>query len=333
MDFVTYPILEKRIEKKSNSTLIFSPEEKSLSGVWLVLSNHRLAKTCKVSGSDDRKEWFGILDNFYLPISYEQQQPLVYCPVYFPEVSYRYFKIVINDSASEPLNVHRLGYFSHGATAGKRIPVGSTFSAEQDKANKRTLLRVKLPGSQHVNSLEFKISSPQLYERTARIVVHRTKTVKKRIETQKEILHTFRPSSGSPGPIEIPPLYEKEFTVEIDNQDSPPLAVSELTCAQLGMYMIADLRRGGRYSLFTGNPGLRAPRYDLASFVNTPPTRLPSLKVRSLMPVQPASATKAAEEGSFFQSRTFIWMCVGLGGALVFLFAFSLIKDMRKETP
>lgn len=331
VDFVTYPILERRISKNRNSTFIFSPEEKTLTGVWLVLSNHRLDKVCTVSGSDDRKEWFGIVDKCSLPISYTEQKPLVYCPVYFPEVSYRYYKIVIHDSVSEPLNMHRLGYFRKGGTSGKMIPVSATFTIEQDKTNKRTLLHVKFPEFQHVNSLELKISSPHLYERSARIIVSRTKTVKRRIETQKEVWSAFQLSSSRPGPIEIQPLYEKEFTVEIDNKDSPILAISELTCTQLGMYMIADCRRGERYALFTGDSARRAPQYDLASFVNASPMQLPALNVRSLTPVQSPSVARPAEESSFFQTRTFIWICVGLGGVLVLLFALGLIKEMRKE--
>jgi hypothetical protein len=332
VDFVTWPLLERQIAGKANTTLIFSPTEKGINSVWLELSNHGLSKQCSVSGSDDRKQWFGILTSCALPPAYDVSRAVVYCPIYLPEVSYRYYKIVINDSVSEPLNIHRLGYFRRSGTSAKMVPVNSSFSIEQDQAGKRTLLHVNLQGLQHVNSLELTVSSPNLYERTATITVSRTKTVRRRTETQKETWFTFRLSSARSGYVDIPPLYEKEFTIEIENKDSPPLTIAGFTCAQLPLHLVADLHRGARYTLFTGNPQLRKPEYDLASFVNTSPLRLPALAAGALTAVKSA-ATEKKPETSYLQSKTFIWTCVGLGGLLVALFAFGLIKDMGKGTP
>lgn len=330
LNFIDYPILTRQIWKNKNSVFIFSPAEKTITSVWMALSNHRLVKKCTVSGSDDQKQWFGIISNYSLPATYEEHKPIVYCPLYLPEANYRYYKIVINDSTSEPLNVHRLGYFRRTSASGKLIPVSSTISVEQDLVNKRSLIHVRMQDAQHVNSIELNVASPQLFERTAKIIVARTVVVKRKKQIQKDVWFTFRVSSGNQGVIQIPPLYEKEFTVEIENKDSPQLEISSLTCGQHAMYIIAYLRSGEGYKLFTGNSQLRKPEYDLASFVRISPAGLPSLSVRSLTPLDKATAA-SPEEISFFEGKLFIWLCVGLGAILVLLFSFGLLRDMRKE--
>jgi hypothetical protein len=127
----------------------------------------------------------------------------------------------------------------------------------------------------------------------------------------------------------VPRIYEKEFVIEIDNLDSPPLKIETVKFQQLVTYLIADFVAGKKYEVVMGDKNLQAPKYDLAYFKDKIDSQLPFAYVGKVEPIEKASIVSAPV--SFWQQKWFMWMCIGVGALIVFFFSLNLLKDMQSK--
>jgi hypothetical protein len=125
---------------------------------------------------------------------------------------------------------------------------------------------------------------------------------------------------------ELPQLFEKEITIEIDNQDNPALEITSIDLAQLPVYLVADLKTNQNYTLKTGNATLSAPSYDLANNANS---NLPTASFSELNTIENQHSTQNTNT-SFWQNKYFLWFCIAAAGLVTFYFSASLLKDMKQ---
>jgi protease II len=160
----------------------------------------------------------------------------------------------------------------------------------------------------------------------------KTKKIKHKLIQSKETIFQFELNSENQNNYEIPHLNEKEFFIEIDNQDNPPLQFSSIEFNQNNVIVIADLKTNQNYSIETGNPNRNMPNYDLPHFTdkylinNT----LPEAKISEIKHIQNSPKLTAAKP--FWQKSWFMWFCIAIGGISILFFTASLIKDLNKNS-
>jgi len=324
-------ISRSSIPNKTSSVLFENNSDKNLTEFTVAIANSEVEKSYSISGSNDLKTWFGLVNNRVLIDLTDTNATFTYKTIAVPNTKYRYLKIDFNDKKTLPIAVLKVGQYSNKTTAAALQEIKKDgFKIQEFPKAKKTRIAFRFEGFQTINQISFEIKNPSLYRRTAKIIVKRTEVYKKRKQLYEEQLETFELVSGSKNTFSLSELREKEFYIDIENQDNQPLSISDVKIFQSPIYLVADLSSDENYTLKAGNQDLAAPQYDLSSFQNSISTTLPEAQISKIRTVKKAvkSATKT---NTIWNEPWFMWACIGIGGIIIFYFSLSLLKDMKKN--
>jgi hypothetical protein len=330
--FREYKVSDKRSERGYTSFTIHNPEKKNLQNIILQVMNSDAVKLCDITGSDDGREWYPVSDGIWLFRLFDENSVSAYRSIAFPMVNYSLLRVRINDIATLPLNILKAGYFDGSVSAGKMNLVTAQQRYETDNAAKKSRLQCVFTLPQRVDRVMFKVKEPHLYKRSARILVPRKKTVKSREESFEELVSSFELSSDGLNSVDVPSFREKEFFIEIDNADNPPLQFDSVSLMQLQSYLVADFRESEDYSLMAGDKRLALPQYDIAWFRDRISQFLPTLKVGTLVKLPDPVQGIVQPPLPFWQQSWFLWSCIAVASFMLFLFSVRILKDIRKNT-
>jgi hypothetical protein len=229
-----------------------------------------------------------------------------------------------------PINVLKVGVFTNKIidnNVQEIFPKSSIIT--QYPSQKKTRIQVVFDNRQIVNQIVFNTTNPNLYKRKGRVYLNKIREIKHKTETYQKPISTFELNSDLKKPININQLFEKEFSMEIENEDNQPLAFSEIRFFQNQVSIIADLKAGEEYGIKTGNPKAIAPKYDLENFKSKMANKLPETTIYKIK--RQNSNTIIVKEKSLWQQTWFMWLCIGLGGIAILYFTTNLVKDMKNN--
>ncbi len=329
-EYVEYKIISETIIPKKQTTIIFENPEKNISSLMLSIANYEGEKTYNLSGSNDQKQWYGLANNNVLYDLNDPEELNIVKIISFPKNNYKFLKIELNDKKSLPISIKRIGNDNSRTTFAKLLQVDyANIKTEDFKVEKKTKIHVLFDSSQFLNQINFKINAPKLYKRTARIYKLETRKVKHKFETIEQEITNFELSSDSNNEFNLSNIYEKDFYVEIENQDNQPLSISEIKFFQIPVTIFADLNPKENYIIKTGNPDAIAPVYDLENFENSISEKLPIAEIIEI--VLPKLSANIVHEIQFWEQPWFMWICICVGGIAVLYFSISLLKDLNKN--
>lgn len=329
--FSEFKVISKTAIPKKKTIIIFESPKTSLDEIAVSIANSDVTKSFSISGSKDQKEWFGLINNSQLYDLENSQGTSIFKTITLPLSSYRYLKIDFDDRKTLPINVLKIGVFTSKIKTNEVqeiFPKSSQIG--QIPSQKKTQIRVAFDNLQIINQIHFSVSNPSLYKREARIYLIKTRQVKHKTENYQETLFHFELNSDTKNTFTIPQLFEKEFYIEIENQDNQPLSFSKVSFFQNQVSVIADLKTTENYTLKTGNSKGMAPNYDLENFKNKISNNLPIAAIYGI--THPILNKTKASEKSIWQQPWFMWMCISLGGIVLLFFTSSLIKDMKNNS-
>jgi hypothetical protein len=332
-DFESYEIVSQKHFNSYSEIIIRNPDKNTISNIAFNINNSDAYKYCSIEGSDDMKQWYSVSELQELSLVYNELYTNQYKCVYFPLNDYQYFRLSVDDWYSHPLKINSAGCFKNSVIAGKLNDVAFAKTITEDVENKKTVIHFALTNNQTINRIDFKIKSPRLYMRHAILFVNREQKLKHKTEKYKEIVFEFDLKSDGVLFFDVPQLNEKEFFIEIENKDNPALEIESIFCKQLASYLVCDFMADQIYILKSGNADLKLPEYDLVNFVSQIPQLLPEAQLEPVKAIaKQIIPTVDKEEKSFFEKQQFLWLCLGIGSIVIFLFSRSLLKDMgRKE--
>ena len=329
--FSEFKILSKTGIPKSKTILIFENPKTSIDEIVLSITNSDIIKPYSISGSNDQKEWFGLVNNSKLIGLENSQDTSVYKTIPLPLSSYRFLKIELNDKKTLPINVLKIGFFTNKTSCPN---VEEIFAKNtrilQIPVEKKTRIYINFNHPQIVNQIGFTITSPNLFQRIAQIYVNKKRAMNQKGAIFPEILTNFELNSNTKNSFAIPQLFEKEFVIEIENRDNQPLTLAKIQFFQNQIAVIADLKANEKYTIQTGNPNLHSPEYDLENFKNSINSNLPEAKIYDIKHI--SRKENQAKDKSFWQQSWFMWLCIGLGGLAIAFFTTSLVKDMQNNS-
>ena len=329
--FSEFKILSKTGIPKSKTILIFENPKTSIDEIVLSITNSDIIKPYSISGSNDQKEWFGLVNNSKLIGLENSQDTSVYKTIPLPLSSYRFLKIELNDKKTLPINVLKIGFFTNKTSCPN---VEEIFAKNtrilQIPVEKKTRIYINFNHPQIVNQIGFTITSPNLFQRIAQIYVNKKRAMNQKGAIFPEILTNFELNSNTKNSFAIPQLFEKEFVIEIENRDNQPLTLAKIQFFQNQIAVIADLKANEKYTIQTGNPNLHSPEYDLENFKNSINSNLPEAKIYDIKHI--SAKENRTKDQSFWQQSWFMWLCIGLGGLAIAFFTTSLVKDMKNNS-
>lgn len=327
--FERLEIINKNIIKDSITSLVIKNYNLKNNGqLVLQVSNTNINKQYNVSGSNDSKQWFGLVSNQVLSNLNNANETFTAQSILFPSNNYKFLKIDFKDKKSLPINVINIGYYIGNQNRVPKINIDAfTYNISDNKEEKKTIIEFTSKNNQRIDGISFSIAD-KLFSRTASIVLNKTRKIKKRSETYIDEIASFQLNSNYKNEFQLNDLYVKHFTIEIENQDNQPLQISEITLQQNPLFVIADMKTNLKYNVVVDTT-LFKPNYDLANFKQNFSLQLPTATISNLKKIN--INKKNASEVPFWQSKAFMWICILIGIAVIGFFSIRLLKDMKTE--
>lgn len=330
-DFVEYEIVSQLHFSTFSEIVIRNPNKDKISNIAFNINNSDAYKYCSIEGSNDKKQWYSVSELQELSLAYNELYTNQYKCIYFPLNDYEYFRLTVDDWYSHPLKINSAGCFKNSVIAGKLNEVAFSKTISGDAKTKTTLIHLSFNNNQTVDRIDLRIKAPRLYKRHAIVFANRSETIKQKTSQYREVLYEFELKSDDALLYDVPHLNEKELFIEIENKDNPPLEIEAISCKQLAAYLVCDLKANQNYTLKCGNKDLKLPEYDLVNFISQIPQLLPEAKLSAMKELPKQEVKVEQKEKSFFETPQFLWLCLGIGVVIIFLFSRSLLKDMGKR--
>jgi len=325
-EFKEYKILEKKQAKNCCTSLVLhNPEGTSINNIILSIKNAEVTKYATLLGSDDQQEWFALKQSFSFNSIIGENQTSEIKIVDFPLSNYSYYKLLIDDSTSAPLNILKAGYFRINSEEGKFTEIrGQRITAADSAKEKKTYIRISYDTLRTLDRFMLTMSGPTYFLRHASLSVKKQRiNRKKEKEFYFEHVSEFEISSKQTSFFEFSGLKTSELLIEINNQDNTPLQVTSAKVYQLNRYLTALLKAGDNYVLKFGGAELQAPQYDLVFFKD----RIPSDPIT----LTPLSITvyeeKDTKSPTFFTNRAIIWVAIGVIAVVLAAMSFKLVNE------
>tara|TARA_R110002050_G_scaffold174561_1_gene307494 strand:- start:1683 stop:2912 length:1230 start_codon:yes stop_codon:yes gene_type:complete len=324
-------IIDQKIYSDSLSRYIIHRPLGLNSSLILKLANTEIDKEISIYGSDNKVDWFGLIENQRLTIN-ASSSPLLEKLVSLPLSNYAYLKIEIDNRKSAPIDLKEFGFYTNQYIPSALSPL-QEISWEQKEVSEEKITRIHFSSLDvhQIDAMAFEISNAY-YLRPASLLEKREQETKKGREIYEEVLYRFNLSASSQNYFTFNNLALSEFRIDIENADNPPLEITNIIFYQKPKYLVAYLEAGKNYHLDI-DLSRKRPQYDLGNFISDKLHSLKDAKIISMNALKSDESINAEtdSEKSFFQSKLFMWLAIVLGGLLISYIAFGLLKDMGKE--
>jgi hypothetical protein len=329
LDLIELPIVSKRILADSLTSIqIENKKLQSLNSLVLVIANTSVVKNYSISGSDNGENWFGLVQNEQLIQLNSETEKQVEKTVSFPLNNYKFLRIDFSDKQSLPVNLLKVGIYQSEVNFVNQLELSNfTQVVTTDKKEKKTQIAIRFESPQVISKINFDVRS-DLYFRNARILVNKTRKVKKRTENYQQELSSFVLNSKTNNQFIVNDFFEKEFIIEIDNQDNQPLDISKISLFQSPEYVLANLKSTESYEVIVDTT-FSKPNYDLQNFEFENSKELKVLTVENFR--KSTIVKKQNQEQKFWQTKWFLWICIAIGGLAVSYFALGMLKDLKEK--
>jgi len=329
LDFIELPIVLKRILNDSLTSIqVENKSERSLNSLVVVIANTSVVKNYNVSGSNDGENWFGLVQNQQLSNLNSEKEKQVEKTISFPLNNYSFLRIDFSDKKSLPINVMKVSVYQSEINYVNQLEIiGFTQKIISNKEKKKTQINIQFQSPQVISKINFDIRS-DLYFRNARILVNKSRKIKKRTENYQEEISSFVLNSKTNDQFILDDFFEKEFIIEIDNQDNQPLEINKISFFQLPEYVLSNLKSTENYEVIVDTT-FSKPNYDLQNFEFDNSKELNVLMIENFKKSTPEKVQ--SQEQKFWQTKWFLWVCIVIGGLAVSYFAFGLLKDMKEK--
>ncbi len=330
-NFSEFEIISKTNIPDTSATYIFKNPNDKIENAVLSIANYQGYKRYSLQGSNDQKQWFGLVNSQNLYAIKSTTKTSVYKVINFPLCSYKYLKIIFDDSNSLPINLLKIGTANTKLikSPSEEISVMTTNISELT-SEKKTRIHVVFENPEIINQVSFNVIEPKLYNRKARMYTLKTRKVKHQEETYEQQISTFAIRSDATNHFPVSSFFEKEVYIEIENQDNPKLTFSSVEFFQTPLYVAADLKQNETYTVSSGDIKLNKPNYDISYFKNHISENLPEVNIVSVNYNQD-EGSELKENIPFWQQSWFMWVCIGFAALMIAYFASGLLKDLKQE--
>lgn len=320
--FKEYQIIEKINWRNGATVLLVKNEHKdTINNIQLQIKNFDVRKRLELAGRDDYNNWFTIKENYLFHSANGQQKTSEVKSLNFPFTDYKYYRIIIYDWYSLPINVMKIGYFDTYKEQGKFKQLTNKFENRFDSlATKQTYIKVNFTETPYFDKLVIKAEKPTYYYRKAKICIKRKD---KKGRTHYDVLDYITLNSNSDFTNYFSDFEHKEFYIVIENEDNPPLENIEVEAYQLNRYLVTHLESGEAYSLEFKNKMINTlPNYDINHFRHNITKDVPLLKTRELSTIQYKKRKKVTT------STLWIWSAIGVVAFLLAYTSYKMITEM-----
>ncbi len=325
----SFEIISRSSQINKKSSLIFKNSNKKLNYIDLEIANYSGSKTFTMSGSEDNQQWFGILEPAILH-DLSGSDLTVSKTINFPKTNYAFIKIETIDKNSLPINIINVKQYSIEYTPQNyQQIVAKSIKIEQFKTEKITKIFIEFEDFELFDNLSFDIESPLNYKRNVRLYENITQKIKRKTISQQMEFANFELSPNSNKNLSVSNKKVKQFVIEIDNLNNPPLEINTINFYQEAIIVATTLQSNEEYTLKTANNEGIFPHYDISDIQTNDIQNLPKVKLLEIKQLEIKNSEN--KEKQFWNSPLFLWICIGIATAIVLFFVVALLRDLNKS--
>lgn len=349
VDLKWYRRAGERYRRRWYSRSLFeNPKKNPIDEMVLKVKNADVSQRFWLSGSDDMTHWYIIKEDYVYDAAYDPSSTYNLLTLKFPTVDYRYYKVELKHIWREPINIMGAGFYDVQETGGHYQQIkGLTITQSNDTLGKKSYVEVDLGQNHYLDRIHFTVDGPEMYHRSTTLEVIQGDGYRK----------TLSLNSNTVSQIQFDHLRARKLRLTINNKDDQPIRIAGVKAYQLKRTLTAKLDKDKNYRLEIGDEGQSAPEYDLVHFQRQIPRNRPQLAIDSTVwipdPVETAegevveipfeteiglpneeavtAATTKIKEASFFTSKTFLWLGIGVILVAMTWFSIALLKDKTEE--
>lgn len=294
-----------------------------LADLHIKIRNASAQRTASLSGSDNNKDWFAVIDSFQYHPSPKAGEAETVWSVAFPPSDYPYLKLTINNENKQPLNII-------GATTSRlaiQVSENEIFISNpaitftQKKEGSKTLVYINSEIPFQLNRMILRINSQEFYSRKAELYKGENLSISEEPEGVPDRLLL----SSDVDHYNLPLQKTRSLLLVIENGDNPPLKIASVQTQQPYRRVVAYLEKNRKYEMWLDNELAEMPNYDLKEFSDRIPLGTP-VKTGELrkLPLIPAAETEVMD-------KRWIWpVLIAVIGVLGFL-AWKLTSEMKRN--
>lgn len=321
-EFTEFPIIASNTDSQYTVIDVQNPTATGVSDIWVVLRNTAVERFAAVSGSDDGKNWYIIDDYVLFQRSYTVTAGSYSQSIHFPQATYRYYRLRINNQKTDRLNVVKVGRYSSltSTPQPEYEPNPATQLVQKDSSNGRSYISIKNSEPYVVNRLELAVNGPRFFKRSVNVYVS-----SKVQDTERYLFQVASYDLSQPAAmLNIPECKAGYLLLEITNNDDPPLLATKVSTYAIAQQLVAWLDKDKAYQIYAGNDTLTPPMYDLSQFRDSIPALLPIATINQLAKIEPAALPIATKT-----SNQWIWITIVVLAIVMSVMTFRLMKEVK----
>lgn len=289
----------------------------------VVMKKANAYRNASVSGSSYGDDWFSISDRIILDAGNNQPGQEYTQVISLPPTHYQYLRIVMFDKGLQPLNIVKAGLLLNKNVYGKYVNIPAPQIIRKDSSNHKSYIGIRFNDFYPVSKLQFFIKEPALYKRN--FAVYDTSGIQSRMKAN---------GIAAPGMDSVMLSGEKvkDLVMVIENNDDQPVQLDSIQGYQLQHFVIANMERGKKYHILTGNKIAGTPVYDLRFFAD-------SIKLISSLAIVPGNPLPYQDPTQLFIKQVkpnkipviWVWAAIGIVLFCLIWLSFRLIKDISNN--
>jgi len=324
---VNIPVeFETTTSSPATTEMILKGNDAFIAAFDINVKNTSATRVAKLSGSDNKQNWFVIVDSLLLLPEIAEKPGETRFHIDFPACNYKYYKLVIDNKANDPVNFM-------GITTPIYVKGGERmFLAENPKtavfqkdSGKISYIRVSQEADYHVNQLGMKVLGAKYYYR--RLEVYLPADNSHSFSTLGTLLQSFYFSNNSSLDFVLPRVNPKVFYLLIYNEDNPPLKVEAVSTKSNTRSLTAYLEKGVRYELIMDNPSAIMPDYDLSKLNNIIPDSVQLLNTENIIPFERKETILSKEKNN----KWILWVAIAIAIIILLFFTQRMLKEVDKR--
>ena len=280
----------------------------------------------RLEGSQDQKDWYMIQKDYRILSIQNSRMNYGYNRLNFKDSKFKYYRVFVPAKTDPHFISARISHkvMIEGKSTDYKI-VSQTVT--EDKANKETIINVKLDKFVPVHKIKIEANDDFDYYRPIRILCPSDSS-----KSEKGyIVNYYEPSNGTfssfeENEFEVSNVNTKELKIIISNNDNQPLNISNIKVSGYVKQLVARFTEPADYSLMYGKENAHSAIYDLDHFKESIPEELVPLKLGKEIKI--ASSEAATDNSSFFENPMWLW---GIMGFVILLLGFFTFKMLGSE--
>lgn len=317
-NYTTLKLLKNEVADSGRSILIIeNPQVNLITSLVLKIRNAAVSRNATISGSDDNKKWFTIKEDISFEKEFADDKDHFTQTLNFPASTYHYYKLLIENSGNDPLNIIEAGYAtsSEYKSIDNYIANPPVVFTQKDSSDDYSYLFIDQQQPYHTAKITIIVSGPPFFKRDIDLV------------KQNGARSGFQISSDSIFNFYVPVFNDKQFLLRIYNGDNPPLHVRNIYTEQESKNIITYLEAGKQYRLLMHDSSATLPSYDLQLFRDSIISNTLPLNFTSIEKVSMQSEAK-----DLSWSKKLLWPIIIIAITILSILTFRLTKELEKKT-